>query len=746
MKRIVLIFSMVLATSVSFGQITVQNTQTVADLITNVLAGAGVTPFNITVNGSPALANTVQPAVSYFNQNATPFPITEGVLMTTGVGNIAVGPNASTNASNGAGTTAMTDPDMAVIANPGTPTNGIVIEFDFVATGNYLEFRYIFASEEYPEFAPPQGGVNDAFGFFLSGTGLNGPFSLNAENIAVVPGTTTPVSIDNVNAITNQTYYVDNAGGAAFGNAVEYDGATVGLTAVSDLVCGDTFHIKLGITNVLDDGWDSGVFLEAGSFTTNPIGFGFDSFAQNNTVSEGCSQQGTIIFTREGCDTLIQTDSLIAYIDYGGTATNGVDFSQLDDSVLMLPGVDTVIWIVNPFNDGLPEGTESIEMTITTILPSGDTIVSTGTFFITDPLEVSVTANDTALFCLTDSANVAAIASGGYEPYVYSWDNGVPDSAFTFQPTSNGTTEFIVTVTDACGFTDVDTSTVSMNETLSIDTIISQNASACIPDGFASAFVSGIVSQGGQPFYNWTGPGGPPGPISVDGTVIEDIPSGWYYFTVLDDVCEKMDSVFIDIENPPIAQFSANPTSGCSPLNVVITNTSQNTVNYDWDFGNGNIASVTDMNPINQTYTTSGVITLIASDNSGCADTTTVTISVVLCGCTDPQAVNHNPNAIQDDGSCVYPVPEVDAPNVITPDGDNVNDVFFLNTENTLSVKLTITNRWGNLIFEAEGDNPIWNGTDLSGEPVSQGVYFYSYVATGTADQTVEGHGFVHVE
>jgi hypothetical protein len=74
----------------------------------------------------------------------------------------------------------------------------LCLEFDFVPTGDSLQFRYVFGSEEYTSYTCAD--YNDAFGFFLSGPGIAGPFSNGAAiNIALVPGTTVPVSISTLN-------------------------------------------------------------------------------------------------------------------------------------------------------------------------------------------------------------------------------------------------------------------------------------------------------------------------------------------------------------------------------------------------------------------------------------------------------------------------------------------------------------------------------------------------------------------
>ncbi|MEJ6582589.1 MAG: choice-of-anchor L domain-containing protein [Crocinitomicaceae bacterium] len=745
MNNRILIAIFTLISFIGFNQIAVTNTLTPAQLVNNVLIGSGVTAANITINGSAANANSIQSQATYFNQNGTTFPIADGMLLSTGQGSLAVGPNNS-GSSSLTGPQSVTDPDMAMIAT-GTMFGGVVLEFDFVATGNQLEFNYIFGSEEYPEFV--NGGVNDCFGFFLSGPGLAGPYSNGGVNIALIPGTNTPITIDDVNAGSNSQYYVNNTSGLGYGTAIQYDGTTTELTAFSELICGETYHIKIGITNISDNVWDSGVFLEGGSFTTNPVAFSFSSFTNNNIIYEGCDQIGVLSFEREGCNTSI--DTLVAYIYYGGQATNGIDYTLLGDSVVLLPGVDSVAWLISPYEDGILEGIESIQLTVMSILITGDTIYSYGTFYIDDVPELFINSPDVNLYCMTDSTDIFTSASGGFAPYAYEWNTLETDSAITVPITVNGIVDYYVTATDFCGYEISDTVSVNMNQTLAIDTMMMWPSNACDPTGVVQGVASGLTVAAGQPYYNWTGPGTNPGPFNIDASVLEDIPSGWYYFTVTDDVCTVDDSIFVEPLDPPVAQFTPSPSSGCTPLTVTFTNNSQNTSTYFWDFGNGQTASVGNANSQTQTYTSNATVMLIAYSDPTCSDTTYANISISICGCMDPNAVNYDPTAAVDDGSCAYPQPEVIAPNVFTPNNDGNNSFFVVDTRNVVQLELTVLNRWGNVMYTADENITLpgsfvgWNGKTASGADAQEGTYFYTYLATGIDGNQAEGHGFLEL-
>ena len=121
--------------------------------------------------------------------------------------------------------------------------DAIAVHFDFTPIiSDTIRFNYIFASEEYPEYSNTT--YNDRFLFLVSENGGT------PVNIAQVPGTTTPVEINSINQIVNSQYYNDNSIGSNSVNFV-FDGYTVPLEAKFFAQVGNTYHIKLVISDAV---------------------------------------------------------------------------------------------------------------------------------------------------------------------------------------------------------------------------------------------------------------------------------------------------------------------------------------------------------------------------------------------------------------------------------------------------------------------------------------------------------------
>lgn len=221
------------------------------------------------------------------------FPFDTGVILSSGRIANANGPNDDSGASVNYGKSSQLeqpgDGDLDELVGGGPTTNATVLEFDIVATNVItLTFHYDFASEEYPEWI---GQFNDPMAIFVTTNrvGTNWIITTN-NNIAMVPGTNLPVSVNTINggftggyvdganrpavSPTNPQYYVDNhdpspsriaatnAAPSAVYN-IQYDGFTTNLTAQIYISAGIANHIKIAVADYNDDLYDSAVFNEA---------------------------------------------------------------------------------------------------------------------------------------------------------------------------------------------------------------------------------------------------------------------------------------------------------------------------------------------------------------------------------------------------------------------------------------------------------------------------------------------------
>lgn len=396
--------------------------------------------------------------IGEFSNGLTNIGFNTGMIMATGDINVAPGPNTSNGA--GGGGSGGGDSDLASIAT-GALFDVAVIEFDFTPTQTPLTFEYAFASEEYCEYVST--GFNDVFGFFISGPGIAG-----TQNLAVVPLTNIPITINTINHMTNSGFYTANTpagldncenGGVcacltpqtvATGPAtqeLQYDGFTKKMIAVANVIPCSTYHIKLAIADVGDGVWDSAVFLKAGSFDGGgnaSIDWLVNGVEDVDEVVEGC---GTVQIrvNRVGSNVFLP---LPVSFTITGTATSGADYSPIPFTIVIPAGQSTVLFPVNIINDLIPEGAETIILTLNTACSC---LNPTETLTILDYIPM-VPVTDTVTICgPTGVGTVGVVVDGGIPPYTYQWSIGGNDptlTAFVSQSTS-----YTVTVTDACGKT-----------------------------------------------------------------------------------------------------------------------------------------------------------------------------------------------------------------------------------------------------------------------------------------------------
>jgi hypothetical protein len=226
--------------------------------LANYFGGSGITISNVTFQGTSQSAGTYTGLTVPAQGKSV---LENGVVLSSGSVeylNNTVNTSASVSSATGSGS----DADLRSLI-PGYSVNDATsISFDFSTSpgvGNVTSsFWYVFGSEEYNEFVGSP--YNDVFGFFLDGT-----------NVATIPSTTTPVSINNVNADLNSGYYNNNdlpSGATPF--ATEMDGFTTPLYAEFTTAAGSTHHLKLAIADAGDQSLDSWVLLGANSFQDAP--------------------------------------------------------------------------------------------------------------------------------------------------------------------------------------------------------------------------------------------------------------------------------------------------------------------------------------------------------------------------------------------------------------------------------------------------------------------------------------------
>jgi gliding motility-associated-like protein len=84
----------------------------------------------------------------------------------------------------------------------------------------------------------------------------------------------------------------------------------------------------------------------------------------------------------------------------------------------------------------------------------------------------------------------------------------------------------------------------------------------------------------------------------------------------------------------------------------------------------------------------------------------------------------------------------LEIPNVFTPNGDGVNDVFHTRNVNLTSYSLNIFNRWGESVFKTDDVSKGWDGT-INGKEVPDGTYLFLLEAKGADDVIYNKTGHV---
>ena len=373
------------------------------------------------------------------------------------------------------------------------------------------------------------------------------------------------------------------------------------------------------------------------------------------------------------------------------------------------------------------------------------------------PTNPSICIGDTVT--LNASSNIAGTS--------YNWSNGGNGNSIKVSPAITSTYTIIGTK-NSC----TDTVTVSLIvNPIPIVSISPSNPSICKGDIIVVTASSNLPST----TYIWSN--------SVSTTTINLSPSITSSFFVVGSLNQCKDTAFttITVKPLPIITTIADKNPVCEGESIHLTAFSNlPSTTYLWNNNvSGNTVAV---NPIITSYY------YVTGSTGNCHDTAGITIIVIpqqtidlgkdnyLCIGDEIKlnagnligsflwSDNSNSNSITitepgtywvsvDDNGCMAsdtivfkPCSEIFVPNVFTPNGDGINDIFKANIKEIDKLQLFIYNRWGKIIFETQDINVGWDGRYLGGD-ADAGVYYWviRFVENRTSNQHFEKeiHGSV---
>ncbi len=696
-------------------------------LVKNILINGGTNcttanVSNVTVSPNHAVDN-VNRFWGYFNKGTANFPFTDGIVLTTGyakdAGNIF---NSHLGSSPGTGS----DPDLVAAINPSyNLLDAVSLEFDFVPNSTQVKFNYIFASEEYTSDYPCSN-YTDGFALLLKKVG-----DPTYTNLAVLPGGAGPVSVTNIvpagNGFScgpiNETYF------GAINNphvGINYNGRTVPLTAVADVIPGQTYHFKMVLADARDSGYDSAVFLEGGSFD---IGIKI-------VDGTGATLPGTINM----CDNTPQ--QLKAQV----AAIPGMTFQWYKDGVL-IPGATNAIYTatqpgVYVVKVMIPGNQCPGEATITIIGGTSPTVQNAEMKLCSTP--------EHSTFNLEDAKPLISTTTGAvFRFYTTLADAQAQNNNFITNLTNyNGTDGQVlhVLVSNGAFCSRIATLTLRKEET-PVAQLTSSRLKICVGETL-------ILTAAGGVTYQWSDDPGT-GPIR---TVSPTQTTTYTVYAIGAQGCKSLQPATITVEVVPAIVSSLKGGHICQGDEILLDAGSGPGYTYEWSTGE-TTQSIT--------VNTPGEYTVIISNGVCSKAFKTQVIRAVV-----PQVTNvdfnengtliltaSNPsngileysidNGVTWQSSNIFSnVPKNKLisirvrvkytscegfleyftfvmKNVITPNGDNINDIIdFRGVSNYNGFTGIVFDRYGREVFKAEKVRPYWDGY-FQGKRLPTATYWY---------------------
>lgn len=439
---------------------------------------------------------------------------------------------------------------------------------------------------------------------------------------------------------------------------------------------------------------------------------------QSSGLFSGLTVGFYTVVTQDACGCVDTTESYI-------TATDGPLVASLNFIEPLCNGSDNGTITVfafgtNPIQYSIDGGlnftsnsafTNLAPGTYQVVIEDGSGCQSLGLVEMSEPDLIVPSASVLNETCVLNDGEIAITQTGGVAPFQYSIDNGTTfQSSNTFSSLIGGTYNYVVLDDNACSANGTVTLTTGQGPTIQ-DSVILQPTCSNLCNGSIQLSIAG----NNTPFtYSING-------NSNADTSFTNLCAGVQTIVVSDaNNCQTTFATTLSAPVAPTAQFSMSDSIGIAPLVVDFTNSSSNASSYTWLFGDST-SSDTAMNT-SYSYADSGVyiVTLVAV-NSGCVDSAFATITIT--------------------GE-----PGITMPNVFTPNGDGVNDVFRPIAIGVESMEMTIYNRWGEIVTSVWGDRSYWDGRSFpAGEVCPEGTYFYILKAVGIDGKNYEETGVLQL-
>lgn len=455
----ILLFLFFLMYQAGFAQISITLSQNATQLA-NAMVGPGIVVSNATMNCPPR-------ASGLFNWTGSSVGLTTGIILSTGDAD-SISSTGGFGLSTSFGAPGDADLNNA-IAQPGWPTpiptsteDACVLEFDLIPNCDTIAINYIFASAEYNTFV--NSNFNDAFAFFISGPGITG-----TQNIALIPGTNIPITINSVNnggagtgPCTNCSYYIDNTTTPPFDPNMEFNGYTRKLTAKQVAVPCATYHIKFVIADGSDDALDSGVFLEQGGFRC----LGSQMEVLNSTTGGPGNRDRAVRECIDAVFTFRRTgDSTVPMnVNYqiAGSIVPGVDCATLPGTITIPANQTQIALPVHFFNSTIHNNCLDSILVIVTNSVCGNITHDTAKVYVLCAPEINLPPDTT--LCPGASMNIGYPAEARHS---YNWTPAVNlNSAFVSNPRFSSLVPGIFpienTKTDSLGCSAKDTITITV--------------------------------------------------------------------------------------------------------------------------------------------------------------------------------------------------------------------------------------------------------------------------------------------